>query len=223
MAAGIRYEVLVESDKRWAVAALCEEEDAAISQARVLLASGRYGAAKVMRERSGMLGLLSSKEVFHEKAAIRPAGRVEAQPADRMWLNPQRVDELYSPAFRRVVLQIVPGWLDEQGLTPTELLHSSVHMKAFRRNDRLVAAFLNQFVQAQIDVPGKPMDRIMQVDRLLTEAGRKAAAFERDRPIAILKPEDGAAAAAKAAAIADPEARRYALTAAVVAHLAEKR
>lgn len=217
-----KYEIMLQTeDGRWLLTSVAEEEAPALSAARSLLASGKYPAVRIVRERRGVTGFLSSTEVFHEKRPPQPKQKVEVLPAARHAVDPQSLDDLNSPACRRVLRQIMQRWLAEQVVTTPELLHNATALLRFRRHESLMMSTLNQFIAAQEGVAGKPMDRLGRVERLFGEAAKRVQEYQRGRPPALRAAAD--LPAVLAALPSEPAARRFAVNATLAAYLGDFR
>ena len=136
-----KYEMHVQTDGRWAMQSVFDDEKTAISRAKAMLTVRDTQAVKVVEEQVGLGGRRKEREVFNQKAAAGPASRNVCLEAEPFNAKIETVEDLYSPVVRRATGQIIKNFLTELGASPTEFIHSGTHLKRFRREERLPSSF----------------------------------------------------------------------------------
>jgi hypothetical protein len=201
-----RYEIQGRIAGRWRIEATVEDqrdgkwfgkldleelERNAISRANSLLASGRYEAVKVIRERSRGGDVVTATPIFEKVAPAdreRPLsiGRVEGavEPC-------QELVELYSRRACRVIGVVLRSFLDRLMITPLELLHLPAYMRKLTdTNNALLQAALHHVATMQTAGEAAMKARVSHLQSLIDAAERRAREGLAERKLPVLENHD---------------------------------
>ena len=128
----VRYEIHVQEDGRWTIYTDAASKLRAIEEGQNLLASGKFDAAKVTEDRGQTKEIL----VWHEEAGNRGDKAVTITPVDDSPVC-EKLDDFYGIEARLLMGRLFRPYLDEQGLTPIELIHDHTNIRTLKRNDDL--------------------------------------------------------------------------------------
>lgn len=126
------FEILSRSGgkSRWDLIEVLDERKAASARAEELWVSKRFSGLKVVKESyDSVTRSYNSLEIF-SRGASRKVSKYDESGKVAPCLSP---DQLYLPAGRSSIRELLSQSLDEWNLTPTELLHSLDHYN--RLND----------------------------------------------------------------------------------------
>ncbi|MGB0670809.1 MAG: hypothetical protein ACPGNT_04885, partial [Rhodospirillales bacterium] len=146
----ITYEVEVGDDGRWTLESTRPDKASAEAQAQRLVKGGGV-SARVLRRKKGMF----KPDVILELEAQEDPRAGTFQPLKEAPDLCASADDLYQPAQRRLIGRVFRHFLDDQGLTPTELLFSVLHLTKMERNDRLLNGAIQQVAQLQAKASGE--------------------------------------------------------------------
>lgn len=227
----LRYEVYVLEAGRWrldhtvddgrealgrpfTVADFQRTEDGILGESRSLLASGRFQAVRVMRERTGPDGHTFSSEIFNEVAPPRRPGRPPvAVRAPSAFLTCRTLADLAGRPGCLGLAGVLRDFLGPQRVTALELLHSPFHLNKLATQSSLRQSALHALAQAQGDDAGPtPSERARRLERLLDKALATCREAQGERKLPKL--EDGrfhAAWLAVEARVAESEIRHRAV------------
>lgn len=197
---------------RWDVDAV---EKRLIAQARKLLASGKYEAVKVIRERQRTGGPGTRTEIFMEEAGEREkvlTARDIREPPPPC----QSFDDLASRPACRVLNLVLRDFFEEEKLSALETLHSPWLFKIVDLHYPLVGAAIHLIARKQAQ-EGRlnARERAEILQNLLRTAieWSRAAAAERNRPELVNDDYRALYAAAQARCETPGEVRYYVLAA----------
>jgi len=170
----VRFEVHVEEDGRWTIFTDASSKLRAIEEAQNLLSGGKYGAAKVTEDRGQAKEIL----VWHEEAAARADKAVTITPVEDAPLC-EELDDFYKPEARLLLSRLLRQYLDEQTLTPLELLHDLTNIRTLKRNDDL----LNQATQCIGGIFAKksgkkPLECMKFLDKIVDQMVGRAETYK---------------------------------------------
>ena len=146
----IQCEVSTLVEGRWTIDRVIDDEEKAIAHAEELLASDKYEAVKVERERAMLSGFATVKPIFEQKRGELPKKKditLSATPDRVAWC--ETVDDLCGDASRRAIGQLLRAYLDRNGLTPTELLHDYRYFKKLDAAGNLTGAAIHKIAALQ--------------------------------------------------------------------------
>ena len=129
----VRFEVHVEEDGRWTIFTDAPTKLRAIEEAQNLLAGGKYSAAKVTEDGGQAKEIL----VWTEEASARADKAVTITLVEDAPLCDE-LGDFYKPEARLLLSQLLRQYLDEQALTPLELLHDPTNIRTLKRSDNLL-------------------------------------------------------------------------------------
>ena len=221
--APIKFEVFVEQNSRWVINSVALDEREAINEARKLLASKTVPAVQVIRERVGVLGRVFSTVIYEERRSERKA-EIRPNPIEDMAPLCADLAAFYGSESRRLIGRALKTYLDKCFLSPTELLHSFVHMNRLGDTGSLLYGAVQQVALAQSRATQEPAkDRARQVHELVDQAMLRGQAVEADRQRLKLGTGGLAALIAEATQRHPAGEREFRLRYAVAEHLADGR
>jgi len=170
----VRFEVHVEEDGRWTIFTDAPSKLRAIEEAQNLLAGDKYSAAKVTEDRGQAKEIL----VWHEEAGERADKAVTITPVEDAPLC-EALDDFYKPEARLLLSRLLRQYLDEQALTPLELLHDLTNIRTLKRNDDL----LNQATQCIGGIFAKktgkkPLESMKFLDKIVDQMVGRAETYK---------------------------------------------
>lgn len=149
------FEIQVLEDKNWVVVEYSGDEGQAKAFADNLLQKGNHQAVRVVRDYKRTDGM-HKETVVHEKhgtekksADLSLAPIAEAPMCDD-------IADFYGPNARQIIARLCRKYLDEMGVTPTEMLHSAGEMKRFADKDRLLFSAIDRVASLQAAATGTP-------------------------------------------------------------------
>lgn len=181
----VHFEILAEANDRWAVFSSSPYKDAAIEQARALLAGGSVEAVKVTREG----GLKEGEDVvFHEEKSAK--GK-KAPPITPVKEAPECQDfaDFYSFESRQTIGRLLRKYLDENGLLAIELMHDYGHLKSLLRHDDMLTKAVHNIASVQAKASGgKQHERVDRLYTVVEEIAERARdSDDDDKYMALLK------------------------------------
>ena len=181
----VHFEILAESNDRWTVFSSSPYKDAAIEQARALLAGGSVEAVKVTREG----GLKEGEDVvFHEEKSAK--GK-KAPPITPVKEAPECQDfaDFYSFESRQTIGRLLRKYLDENGLLAIELMHEYGHLKSLLRHDDMLTKAVHNIASVQAKASGgKQHERVDRLYTVVEEIAERARdSDDDDKYMALLK------------------------------------
>lgn len=170
----IRYEIQVSDGGRWTILTDAPSKLRAIDEAKSILGGGKYDAVKVTEDR----GQKSEIVVFEEEGQPRVTKEFTVTPVEEAEVC-ERSEDVYTFAARTTLGRVLRKYFDQLAITPTELLHDEVNLKALLRQEELVVQAMQTVagVQARQDKQ-KPAKRIDVLEKLTRSAVKRAASLE---------------------------------------------
>ncbi len=218
-----KYEVHVQSDNRWMMQGVFDDETSAVARAKQMVLAKDVQAVKVIEEQTGLGGRRKEKEVFSQKAVAGTSSRNVCLEAEPFSAKIETVDDLYQPVVRRATGQIIKNFLTELGVSPTEFYYSGTHLKRFRREERLPNSFYFAILKYWQNAPQADTQKMLGTfDQLFNEAMIRARDFEAGKSLIITSPDQAAEALANSAGF-DDDFGRFSFICALSGYLAEFR
>lgn len=181
----VHFEVLAMSDDRWTVYSSSPYKDAAIEQARVLLAAGSVDAVKVTREG----GMKEDEDVVFQEEKSGTGKKPMAIMPVKEAPECEDLSDFYSFESRRTIGRLLRKYLDENGLLAIELMHSYGHMRSLLRNDEMLTKAVHNIASVQAQASGckhhELVDRLYGVVEEIADRARDSR--DDDKHLALLK------------------------------------
>ena len=138
------------------------------------MAGGKFSAAKVTEDRGQTKEIL----IWHEEAGARAAKAITITPVEDAPVC-EKLDNFYGIEARLLMGRLLRQYLDEQGLTPVELIHDFVNIRSLKRNDDLV----NQAMQCIGGIFAKksgkkPLECMNFLDKMADQMVARAETFK---------------------------------------------
>ncbi len=146
----IRCEVSTLVEGRWTIDCILDDEEKAVAHAEELLASDKYEAVKVERERAMFSGFATVKPIFEQQRGELPKKKevtLSTAPEHVAWC--ETLEDFCADASRRAIGQLLRSYLDRTVLTPTELLHDFRHFKKLDAAGNLAGAAVHKIAALQ--------------------------------------------------------------------------
>ena len=172
------YEVMLCTEGRWTIEGIFDEETDATQFARDALADPNADEVKIIRYRKTSASDPRETQVYHEKRDRRTDTRIllgEVAPDVPVCRS---VDDLFRPESILAISRTLRQYLIKNGITGTELLHSSKYIRQLQGTGNLAASAAHKFakVQAQAeDIPTKERSAALQA--LIDGVAAKARAL----------------------------------------------
>jgi hypothetical protein len=209
----IRYEVATRRDGRWAIECARDRESEAIALAKEMLATAAYEAVKVMRERDVFGRTLIQASVFEASLRGRdePPIKLSAPDESDCWCS--ELDDLYGARSRRVIGQMLRPFLDQFGITPTELLHNVSFGRKLDEAGTLLSSAIHRISLLRANATGESLgESVRFLERLISTALRRTADIRANRRLPVPGPDGLDPIVGRlAAASTDPGERRFLL------------
>ncbi|MCW5752169.1 MAG: hypothetical protein KIT81_13580 [Alphaproteobacteria bacterium] len=202
----IRFEIATLSQGRWVIESLRDDEAEAVELARTLLASEKYEAVRVVRERSMLDGFTTAKPVYEER--FLPRGKtslkLSAGGEESTWC--ETLEDFLGSASRRAIGNLLRSFLDHHGITVMELLHDYRWIKKIDAADGLKSAALHRVVRQRAEESGESMTACRaRLDGLIAEATTRARDLMASRALPRML-DEGLDALVAACRLAAPDA-----------------
>lgn len=207
----IRFEIATFSQGRWVIESLREDEAEAVELARTLLASEKYEAVRVVRERSMLDGFTTAKPVYEERMAPRAKSRLRLSGGSEASAWCETIEDLYGAASRRTIGSLLRSFLDHHGITVMELLHDYRWIRKIDSADGLLSAALHRVVRQRAEQSGESLDACRaRLDDFIAEATTRARDLMASRALPRLLDDglDGLVVACRRAA-PEPSRQEY--------------
>lgn len=201
MSRNVTFEVQVLTDKNWVIAEMAGDENQAKAFADNLLQTGNHAAVRVVRDWTRADGLHAETVILEKQSTERKGSDLSLAPVSEAPVCRDLAD-VFGPAARLTLGRMCRKYLDEVGVTATELLHSHAELKRFGDKDRLLfsaidriatlqAAAIGEDAKSRRDFLGKCWDDLCIRARKLSD-GKKLAAPKTLADILKARPgEDG--------------------------------
>lgn len=172
----IRFEVATRRDGRWAIECSRDRESEAVKIAKEMLATSAYEAVRVMRERDVFGRTVIQASVFEASLRGRdePPLKLSAPDESDCWCS--ELDDLYGARSRRLIGQMLRPFLDQFGITPTELLHNVSFGRKLDEAGMLLSSAIHRIAGIRANATGESMtESVRFLERLISTALRRAA------------------------------------------------
>ncbi|QJE72617.1 hypothetical protein HHL28_05445 [Aerophototrophica crusticola] len=178
----VSYEVFLQSEGRWQLDCVCDEEEVAIAEAKRILATGRSTLTKVVRLRTLVNGASSETVVYEQEVKVASVKPISISTPSGEVVVCRGVDDILGPAGRRTVGQVMRDYLQRTGITATELLHNYSHQRKLQDKGGLIIAAVHKVAGLQAAATGETAKaRVGVLDKLVDEVERKARMFAGER------------------------------------------
>ncbi len=120
----IHYEISARRGSRWTIVEVIKDRKEAVEKAETYWKSKKYQGVKVSKEVYDKIENQFSSVEIYSRGAVRKVSKYDQSGTISPCLSP---DDLYSPAGRSSIWELLGNTLSDWMLTPTELLHSLEH------------------------------------------------------------------------------------------------
>lgn len=148
------FEVQVLTDKNWVIAEVSSDEAKAMAFADNLLQTGNHIAVRVVRDWLRADGKHAETIILEKKGEERKGTDLSLAPITEAAPCRELADFL-GPQSRLTIGKLCRKYLDETGITPTELLHSHAELKRFGDKDRLLFSAIDRVATLQAAAMGE--------------------------------------------------------------------
>ncbi|WP_119422076.1 hypothetical protein [Desertibaculum subflavum] len=169
------FEVATMRGGRWLIECMRDMQGEAVNEARALLAQKGVQAVRVTRARLTPNGFVTETPVFEQALAEPGTQSLRADSTDdaNCWCT--TLEDLYGARSRRAIGQLLRSYLDEYGVTPTELLHDYNCGRALLEMPALRAGVVFTMARARAEATGSDAATCRQnLDALIAAATEKA-------------------------------------------------
>lgn len=176
----LSFEISGLSEGRWTIDCVIHDEDEAISHGRSMLRTGECEEIRIVRHRTGPTGFTVETEILREtapkekRASVALAGDPDQAPIC------QDAEELYGIEARLAIGKLLRRYLEQEGITATELMHVWPYMR--RLDDKagqLVAAAIFRVSESQAKILGiAAKDRLATIQRWVAKAMERVREFD---------------------------------------------
>lgn len=148
------FEIQVLTDKNWVIAEVSTDEAKAKALADNLVQTGNHTAVRVVRDWLRADGMHAETIIHEMKGEERKGTDFSLSPITET--PPCRdLADFFAPAARLTIGRLCRKYLDETGITPTELLHSHAELKRFGDKDRLLFSAIDRVATLQAAAMGE--------------------------------------------------------------------
>jgi len=217
LTSGVKYNVEVRDGDRWTVYTDAPAKGAAIQQAQKLLSTGQFDGAKVTEDRGQSQEIL----VWQEEGK-RAAKALSIVPVEEAYLC-RTLDDFYKLDSRLAIGRVLRQYLDQQVLTPLELLTDKVHLSTLMRNDQLVMKAKQAIATVQVKGTDQTaMVRLKFLEQMIAKiVARTDLSPEAAKLLPVLKSKGIAGVAEQMAAAVSDDNRDYIMLSAVSQYMAQ--
>jgi hypothetical protein len=176
----VAFEISCLSEGRWTIDCVVHDEEEAVNYGRTLLRAGECEEIRIVRHRTGPTGFTVETEILREvaprdkKASVALAGDPDQVPVC------QHSEALYGIDARLAVGKLMRRYLEQEGITATELMHVWPYMR--RLDDKagqLVAAAMYRVSESQAKILGiGPKERLATLQRWIAKAMERVREFD---------------------------------------------
>jgi hypothetical protein len=171
----IRFEVATRRDGRWSIECARDRESEAIAIAKEMLATSAYEAVRVMRERDVFGRTMMQASVFEASLRGRDEPPIKLSSPDESDCWCSELDDLYGARSRRVIGQMLRPFLDQFGITPTELLHNLSFGRKLDEAGTLLSSAIHRISLLRANATGESLaESVRFLERLISTALRRA-------------------------------------------------
>ena len=126
------YEVMVNDGQRWIIDCVVNQRKQALAKASILVEEAKFPLVRVTFSKDNK----REEIIFDEACNVRADESVSIIPIEEAEYCEVAVELHHFPA-RRTIGKILRKYLDNEGLTPSELVFNAQHIKQLIRIDRL--------------------------------------------------------------------------------------
>lgn len=213
----ISFEVQVDLDDRWQTREIADDREFSLKRAKALAEEAQCNAVRVVESIPRADGTSTEKTIFEQKVTKKAAKPVTAQQVDTAPLC-ETAEQAFQLEARLTAGRILRAYLDEEGLTISELMTDPAKLALLARHETMLtqAVGVASSVQAKrFDTPQR--QRADALYALFDEVKKLAEALAESLPaFATVLAEQGVDALLAGTA-ALPEPRRHAMAVAVLA------
>lgn len=177
-----RFEILSRRDGRWTIEASRLRLDASIALATELLARKAYEAVRVIRARDVGDRTLFETVVYQAERTDDSEPPIKLSGADDRDCWCGDLEDFYGPRSRRAIGAILRDFLDRNGITPTELLHTPRHFRVLEDTGSLLSAAVQRAARLTAQSGERGMAQsVAFLEKTIEEARRRAEQSRADR------------------------------------------
>lgn len=148
-AGNANFEIQVMKEGRWVAESIRDSEDDARALAKRLMANKACEGARVVRNWMRGDGTMVETEVFSETREVRDDGQLRIANIEDVPPRCESTKEYYALPSRMVMGRVFRPYLDQAGLTPTELIHNYKELRRLQDKDTLVPSAVDRVAGLQ--------------------------------------------------------------------------
>jgi hypothetical protein len=167
----IKYEVSFLKEERWTIESLRDDDRDAIAAAKAIVAQDGIDAVRVVRQRHSPRDIVVESTVFEKQARARgkPEPRLSINVDEDAWC--ETLDDLYGARSRRAIGQLLRSFLDQTGITPTELLHNQRFLRKLDAAGSLQSGATDRIARARAAATGLSLAECSKaLDKIVSQA-----------------------------------------------------
>lgn len=168
----IKYEIATYREDRWVIECVRQHEDESVALAKMFLATDKYEAVRVVRERRAPGDIVFETPVFEQARAKTNEKKplsISSSDDDDCWCD--TLDDLYGGRSRRAIGQLLRTFLDQLGITVVELLTQYRFVKKLDDVGNLRMSAVHRIARARAEATGAPQAECAKsLDRMVDTA-----------------------------------------------------
>ncbi|WP_291829649.1 hypothetical protein [Bosea sp. (in: a-proteobacteria)] len=168
----IKYEISTYREDRWVIESVREHEDEAVTLAKLFLATEKYDAVRVVRERRSPGDVVFETAIFEQarqQSKDKKPLSISSSDDDDCWCD--TLDDLYGGRSRRAIGQLLRSFLDQLGITVVELLCQYRFVKKLDAAGNLRMSAVHRIARARSESTGAPAAECAKsLDRMIDTA-----------------------------------------------------
>lgn len=213
------FEVQLEQDGRWQTREIADDQQFALTRAKALAEEEKCDAVRVVESVPKTDGTLAERTIFEQKVKKKKSTPVTAQHVDFSPLC-DTVEQVFRLEGRLTAGRILRGYLDEEGLTISELMTDPGQLSLLARHETMLTQSIGvaSSVQAKLyDLPQRQRADALYglFDQVKTMAAALAETLHTFKTVLVEQGIDALVAAVSAL----PEPRQFPMTVAALASL----
>jgi len=168
----LAFEVSALIEGRWTIDCILRDEAEATTHARSLFQTGEVEEIRIVRQRTGPTGFTVETEILRE-AAPKEKSRPVALSGDPEQVPVCRdAQALYGVQARLAVGRLMRRYLEQEGITATELMHVWPHMRRLdNKSGQLLAAAIFRVGESQAKLLGiTARERVSTLQKWVAES-----------------------------------------------------
>lgn len=154
MAGGESFEVQVLRQGRWMTESARDRQDEARQLAQKFLSDKKCEGARVVASKVGRDGLISEKVIFEQSQTGGGDGPARINPIDSCPPRCQQTRDYFGLESRMTINRILRTYLEDNFLTPTELLHVFKEIQRVWDKDNLIPSAADRIASLQTKIGG---------------------------------------------------------------------